>query len=242
MAHFYLGDDIDDASIGDEVAITGDESRHAVAVSRIRPGEQLSIGNGAGLVVAGAVLSAAPDRLSLRVETVRAEPIAVPALWLAQALAKGGRDEAAVQAACELGADGVIPWAAERSIVKWEGPKVRRGQERWRAIVREATKQSMRARIPDVGPLTSTNGLIAQTAGARMLVLVPGAELALTDIRPDERDIVLVVGPEGGIAPHEVEGLTTAGASPVRLGSGILRTSTAGPAAIAVLSALLGRW
>jgi 16S rRNA (uracil1498-N3)-methyltransferase len=161
---------------------------------------------------------------------------------LVQALAKGDRDEMAVQAACELGVDEIVPWQAARSVSRWEGPKAAKGRERWASIVREAAKQAHRAWVPEVAPVHSTAQLVERAADARLLVLDPWTETRLTGIRPDGRDLVLVVGPEGGIAPEELERLEAAGAERVRLGDTVLRTSTAGPAAIAVLSANLGRW
>ncbi len=242
MAHFYLNDALEQASVGDRVAITGAEARHAVTVSRIATGERVTIGNGAGLTVSGAVAEATPGELVIIADEVDEVPFPVQTLWLAQALAKGDRDEHAVQAATELGVDGVIPWAAQRSIVKWEGAKLRKGQERWAAIVREATKQSIRPYLPEVAPIVTTKQLSALAAGVRMLVLDPTADLRLTEVAPDERDTVVVVGPEGGIAPAELEQLERSGAIRVRLGAGVLRTGTAGPAAIAVLNAQTGRW
>jgi 16S rRNA (uracil1498-N3)-methyltransferase len=171
-----------------------------------------------------------------------------PAIWLAQALAKGDRDELAIQAATELGADGIIPWTAARSISRWEGSKIAKGQERWSAVVREATKQSARAWLPEVAPLVTTSQLAALAEDALVIVLDPLAGRSITELDLREphagaaRDLVLVVGPEGGISPGECDLLYGAGAVGARLGSGILRTSTAGPAAIAVLSAKLGRW
>ena len=242
MAHFYLSDDLESASVGSRVSVTGQEARHAVTVSRIAVGESIAIGNGAGLVVTGSVISAEPTEFVVSVETVAETPPPSPAVWLAQALAKGDRDEQAVQQAAELGVDGVIPWAAQRSIVKWEGAKIRKGHERWAAIVREASKQSIRPWIPEVGELVSTAMLAVLAKDTRMLVLEPAASVAITSLQPDGRDVVLVVGPEGGIAPAELSRLEAAGATLVRLGDTILRTSSAGPAAIAVLNAQLGRW
>lgn len=242
MAHFYLSDDLASASIGSRVSVTGQEARHAVTVSRIAVGESIAIGNGAGLIVTGSVVSAAPAEFVVEVEGVTETPPHSPAIWLAQALAKGDRDEQAVQQAAELGVDGVIPWAAQRSIVKWEGTKARKGHDRWTAIVREASKQSIRPWIPEVADLASTTVLAALAKETRMLVLEPAASVALTSLRSDGRDVVLVVGPEGGIAPAELSRLEAAGATLVRLGDTILRTSTAGPAAIAVVNAQLGRW
>lgn len=264
MAHFYLNESLASAVVGGTVELVGTEARHAVTVSRVRVGESLSIGNGSGLIVNGEVREVDAGRLVLLVASVSEAPRPVPAIHLVQALAKGDRDELAVQAATELGVDAVLPWAASRSIVRWEGPKAAKGRERWAAIVREATKQSMRPWLPEVTEVVPTRQLVALAATTRMLVLDPAAserlsQFALTSAGTDkaisgtrvaeeraaavdERDIVLVVGPEGGITPGELDALTAAGASTVRLGDAVLRTSTAGPAAIAVLNAKLGRW
>jgi 16S rRNA (uracil1498-N3)-methyltransferase len=247
VAHFYLSEELESASVGDRVAITGTEARHAVTVSRLAVGETVAIGNGAGLVVTGPVVTAEHTELAITVASVTTEPRRQPAVFLAQALAKGDRDELAVQAATELGVDGVIPWTAARSISRWEGAKVAKGRDRWTAVVREASKQSMRSWIPDVLDLVTTKQLIAmasviEPAEIRMLVLEPTAALALGELETDDRDLILVVGPEGGIAPQELDALAAAGASVVRLGDEVLRTSTAGPAALAVLNVKLGRW
>jgi 16S rRNA (uracil1498-N3)-methyltransferase len=246
MAHFYLNEAIESALPGATVQIDGSEVRHAVTVSRVSVGEQLSVGNGRGLIVTGTVTRADHTALELIAETVRTVEPASPAIVLVQALAKGDRDEMAVQAATELGIDAVIPWTAARSISRWEGAKVAKGIARWSAIVREASKQSVRAWVPDVLDLISTNQLAKLAAATRLLILDPEADQPLSslEISPghEHRDITLVVGPEGGIAPHEFEALVAAGGLRVRLGDNVLRTSTAGPAAIAVLSAKLGRW
>jgi 16S rRNA (uracil1498-N3)-methyltransferase len=242
VAHFYLNDELLAAAVGERISVSGAEARHAVTVSRLITGESISVGNGAGLVVSGTIVSADAGEFVLEVETVEQTPAASPAIWLAQALAKGDRDEYAVQQATELGVDGVIPWAATRSIVKWEGNKVAKGHQRWSAIVREATKQSLRPWIPGVGDLASTAVLCSLAGEARMIVLDPAAEQSLSALEPDGRDIVLVVGPEGGISDTELSRLVAAGASAWRLGGPVLRTSTAGPAAIAVLNSRLGRW
>lgn len=242
MAHFYISEELETAAVGDRVAITGAEARHAVTVSRLAVGETVSIGNGAGLVVTGPIVTAEHTELAISVAFVRVEPRRTPAVFLAQALAKGDRDELAVQAATELGVDGVIPWSAARSISRWEGAKIAKGRDRWSAVVREASKQSLRAWIPDVLDLVTTKQLVRLAEGARMLVLEPTAAATLGDLETDGRDLILVVGPEGGIAPQELDALSAAGASVVRLGDEVLRTSTAGPAALAVLNVKLQRW
>jgi 16S rRNA (uracil1498-N3)-methyltransferase len=248
MAHFFLSETLGhaaaDPTVGARLSVTGAEAKHAVTVSRVRQGETLLLGDGAGLMLGVTVLGAAPAELSVRVDSVERSPAASPRIVLVQALAKGDRDELAVQAATELGIDGVVPWAASRSVARWEGVKVAKGQARWAAIVREASKQSIRPWLPEVSALTTTKQLAVLAAGSRMLLLEPSASARLTTIEPrdDGRDLVLVVGPEGGIAPAELDLLEQAGATRVRLGDTVLRTSTAGPAAVAILNAALGRW
>jgi 16S rRNA (uracil1498-N3)-methyltransferase len=257
MAHFYLDDTLLPESClpGALITLSGAEARHAVTVSRIHPGETLLLGNGSGLAVNGTVESAQGAQalggasLTLRVQTATVTPAASPRIRLVQALAKGDRDELAIQAATELGIDGIIPWLAARSVSRWEGAKVAKGRERWSSIVREATKQSIRPWLPEVAELTSTRQLATLAGETRMLLLEPTATLRLTEVAAaisagpaDSRDLVLVVGPEGGLSPAEIGTLESAGARSVRLGDSVLRTSTAGPAALAVLNAALHRW
>lgn len=244
MSHLYLDESLDLSAVapGATVALSGDEARHAVTVSRVRAGERIAIGDGRGTLVHGVVASTGARELELTVDEVLVEEGASPRITLVQALAKGDRDELAVQAATELGVDAIVPWAASRSVSRWEGPKAEKGRQRWSTIVREAVKQSIRAWLPAVAPVTTTAQLAERLEGQRMLLLEPTATALLTDIRDDGRDLALVVGPEGGISAAEIERLVAAGAEPVRLGASVLRTSTAGPAAIAVLNAALGRW
>jgi 16S rRNA (uracil1498-N3)-methyltransferase len=239
MASLYLVPEIQvqDAVAGAVVSVTGDEARHAIQVARLRVGERVAVGDGAGLIVEGTVASTDGGELSVAVERVVRQERPRPEVWLAQALAKGDRDELAVQAATELGVSGVIPWASERSVARWDGAKAVRGRERWQSIVREASKQAIRAWVPEVAGLATTADLAALPG--LVLVLEPTASGTLTDVVLDEHDrITLVVGPEGGISQIELATFATQ----VRLGAEILRTSTAGPAALAVLNARLGRW
>ena len=242
MALHFIIPDCADAAVGDVIALTGAEAKHAAVVRRVRVGETITLGDGRGTWLEGVVDDVAAARVTVRIESRRSHEAPASRIVLAQALAKGDRDELAVQAACELGVDEVVPWQAARSVSRWEGPKAAKGRERWASIVREAAKQAHRAWIPEVAEVESTARLAARAADARMLVLDPWTDTRLTGIRPDGRDIVLVVGPEGGIAPEELERLEAAGAERVRLGDTVLRTSTAGPVAIALLSANLGRW
>lgn len=242
MASLYLAPELTGADVvaGSVVQVTGDEARHAITVARVRVGERISVSDGDGLLATGAVTSTDGGVVTVEVESAARHPAPAPELWLAQALAKGDRDELAVQAATELGVSGVIPWAAERSISRWEGAKAVKGRERWASIVREASKQSIRSRVPVVEAITTTAALTKLPG--RILVLEPTATNALTEVPVDGDRITLVVGPEGGIAPRELDAFAAAGAILVRLGPELLRTSTAGPAALAVLNARLGRW
>lgn len=239
------------AAPGAEVSFGGPEARHAAASMRLAPGESVLLADGSGVRGHGTVLAAAPDAVTVRLDAVDEEPAAVPALVLVQALAKGDRDLMAVQAAVELGVDAVVPWEAERSIVRWKGPKAEKARQKWADTARAAAKQARRARVPEVRGHVSGTGVAGLAAapddGARLvLVLHEDAERGLSEV-PVERlreagEIAVVVGPEGGVGPAELEACTAAGAVPVRLGPHVLRASTAGPAALAVLAHRLGRW
>lgn len=231
------------AEVGGVVVLDGDEGRHAAAVVRIRPGERFYLADGAGrrlLVEAGAV-----DKVTVRgqVLEVADEPAPDPRLVLVQALAKGDRDEQAIEAATELGVDEVVPWQAERSVVVWRGERAQKSLAKWRTVVTRATKQSRRSRMPltaDPVDLTSLVGRVRRAA--LTVVLHEGATEPLAGVAlPATGDVLVVVGPEGGITDRELTALAGAGARAVRLGSTILRASSAGPAALAVLSAR-SRW
>ncbi|GAA1251619.1 16S rRNA (uracil1498-N3)-methyltransferase [Microbacterium phyllosphaerae] len=242
MALHFLLESSSDATVGDLVSLTGAEAKHAAVVRRLRVGEAVTVGDGAGVWLTGAAEEVSPSRVDVRISARAEEPAPNPRMILVQALAKGDRDELAVQAACELGVDEIVPWQASRSVSRWEGPKAVKGRERWATIVREAAKQAHRAWVPEVSPPASTAGLAARASSQRVLLLDPSATTRLSELEPDGRDIVLVVGPEGGISDDELAKLSDAGAERVLLGDTVLRTSTAGPAAIAVLSVALGRW
>ncbi|MDQ1288658.1 MAG: rRNA (uracil1498-N3)-methyltransferase [Actinomycetota bacterium] len=238
---------LDGVAPGSAFVLDGDEGRHA-AVRRIRAGERIDVADGAGRVARCVVGRAERDHLRLTVERVTDVEPRLPRLVLVQALAKGGRDEQAVETATELGVDAVVPWQAERSVVRWSGDRADRSRHRWEATAFAAAKQSRRATVPLIEPCTGTAELVAR-AGPHgpgdevVLVLHEEAAEPLTRVTiPDAAAVLVVVGPEGGITPGEIDRLTAAGARAVRLGPEVLRASSAGPAALAVLSARLGRW
>lgn len=242
MALHFVIESAADAAVGELVTLTGAEAKHAAVVRRLRVGEAVTVGDGAGVWLSGVAEHVSPSRVDVRIAERAVEPLITPRIVLVQALAKGDRDELAVQAACELGVDEVVPWQAGRSVSRWEGQKAAKGRERWASIVREAAKQAHRAWIPHVTSPVSTAELVELTSSARVLVLDPTATMRLSEVTVDGRDLAVVVGPEGGISTDELDRLVDAGAERVLLGDTVLRTSTAGPAAIAVLSVALGRW
>jgi 16S rRNA (uracil1498-N3)-methyltransferase len=224
---------------GDAVVLDGPEGRHAATVKRTRVGEVVDLVDGRGTRCTGPVTATTKDTLTVAVQARTTEPAPSPRVTLVQALAKGDRGELAVELATEVGVDAVVPWAASRSVVRWEGERGAKALERWRATARAAAKQARRAWFPEVGePLTTAE--VAALPGT-VLVLHEAAEVRLTSLEV-AGDVVLVVGPEGGVSDEELGLLTEAGATAVRLGPTVLRTSTAGAAAIAALSARWGRW
>ena len=245
MALHFLLDEPVGAAPGDTVTLTGAEAHHASTVRRVRVGEEVTVGDGRGAWLTGTVESVAPREVIVRIDGRTDAAAPSPRIVLVQALAKGDRDELAVQAATELGVDEIVPWQAARSVSRWDAAKAAKGRARWATIVREAAKQAHRAWVPEVAELTTTAALVRRAAASVVLILEPTATERLSALAVDpgeERDIVLVVGPEGGIAPEELDALAAAGARGVRLGDTVLRTSTAGPAALAVVSTALGRW
>jgi 16S rRNA (uracil1498-N3)-methyltransferase len=233
-----------DTVAGSTFVLGGPEAKHAVGVRRMVPGEAIAISDGAGLKIRGKVSKVGKDTLDVSVESV--ETVTAPAvqLHLVQALAKGDRDELAIQACTELGAYGVIPWQSDRSVSIWKDDKKIKGQTRWQSIVTEAAKQSLRAFAPVVEAVHNSQELIARLAAFEtVLVLDPEAKTSISQVSiTSSGSVAIVVGPEGGMSESELEAFATAGFSSVRMGAGVLRTSTAGMAAVAYLQAKLGDW
>lgn len=219
--------------------LDGPEGHHAATVQRLRPGEELLLADGRGGTATAVVTAVGRGSLEVSITSRGYVEPPDPRLVVVQGIAKGDRGELAVQAMTEVGVDEIVPWAAARSVVQWRGERGLRARDKWAATAREAAKQARRAWLPVVAPLAATG----EVAGRAAFVLheEAAARLSTVDL-PGAGDIVLVVGPEGGIAPEEVAAFEAAGALPVRLGDTVLRTSTAGVAALAVLSARLGRW
>lgn len=244
--HFLLDDPASGASEaqpGDDLVLTGTEAHHAATVRRVRIGEEVTLGDGRGTWLTVECAAVAPREVVVRVVGRRDVAPPTPRLVLAQALAKGDRDELAVQAATELGVDEIVPWQAARSVSRWDAAKAAKGRARWAGIAREAAKQAHRAWLPAVAELADTAFLARRAEASRFVVLDPGAATRFADaLEPDGREIVIVVGPEGGIADEEFAQFEAGGSTRAMLGDTVLRTSTAGPAALAVANVALGRW
>ncbi|WP_433376450.1 16S rRNA (uracil(1498)-N(3))-methyltransferase [Actinoplanes sp. CA-142083] len=237
---------VDDLPAGPSYTLTGPEGHHAATVQRLRAGETLILADGRGGSATAEVTAVGKGAVEVRVVSRSAQAAPDPRLVVAQGIAKGDRGELAVQAMTEIGVDEILPWAASRSVAQWRGDRGAKSREKWAATAREAAKQARRAWLPIVGgdPDCSTKQIAARLSdAAAAFVLHEEATVRLAAAGlPASGEIVLVVGPEGGIADAEVASFEAAGAVPVRLGSEVLRTSTAGVAALSVLSARLGRW
>ncbi|QXJ25068.1 16S rRNA (uracil(1498)-N(3))-methyltransferase [Actinomadura graeca] len=229
---------------GERVLLDGPEGRHAATVRRLRAGERVDLTDGAGLLAECVVTTVDRASLTLDVLARHREPPPRPRLVVVQALPKGDRGELAVETMTEVGVDEIVPWSAARCVTQWRPERREKALGRWRATAREAGKQARRSRLPHVADLASTARVAERLAAASLaLVLHEEADAPLSAVEPPaDGEIVLVVGPEGGITGEELERLGAAGGRPTRLGPTVLRTSTAGVAAAAVLLAATGRW
>lgn len=228
------------------ITVAGPEGRHAATVRRIREGEVVDLSDGAGLRARATVVGVGKDNVDCRLGEVHSEPEPRPRLTVVQALPKGDRGELAVEMTTEAGVDAVVPWAAERCVTRWKGPRVQKSLDKWRNTAREAAKQARRSRVPEVTDLADRRTVADLLRDATLgVVLHEDAErtLATAELPEDtEAHIVLVVGPEGGFSDAELQAFEGAGAVCALLGSSVLRTSTAGVAALSVLQARTGRW
>ncbi|HWI42982.1 MAG TPA: 16S rRNA (uracil(1498)-N(3))-methyltransferase [Nocardioides sp.] len=229
---------------GDPVTVEGEEAHHAVVVRRLRVGEAVLLADGAGRVVTGTVSGTTKRSFTVVADDVTDHPEPQPRFTVVQALPKGDRGELAVEVLTEIGVARIVPWAAERSVAVWKGERAAKSHAKWQATAREAAKQARRSWHPDVRPLASTEEVAAMVAEADLaMVLHEEASAPLGDLQvPQAGEILLVVGPEGGLTDQEVGRFAAAGATPVLLGAEVLRTSTAGIAAVAALLSRTPRW
>ena len=246
MAHLYLVEPTERLIPGGNVRLHGDEARHAAKAARLRPGEQVLLGDGQGIIARAEASRVDAEAVELVLLTVEHHDPPLPPLWLVQSLAKSGRDEHAIEQATEVGISRVIPLQSERSVVRWENDKAHKGQLRWQKIVTEASKQSLQPWVSEVAPLASLTDVLSLACEVQVIALDHRAEQTLLDV--ELRDplgstpIALMVGPEGGWSEREREVMADAGCVLARLGPGVLRASSAGPIAAALLHARLRHW
>jgi 16S rRNA (uracil1498-N3)-methyltransferase len=228
----------------DVITLSGPEGRHAAAVRRLRPGERADVSDGAGTLAECVVTDVSRDRVVLAIRSAREVPIPQPRITVAQALPKADRGELAVELMTEVGVDSILPWSAERCVVRWEGERGARALGKWRRAAREASKQSRRAWITEITEVQTLADVTGRVVSAECAVLLEaGAAIPLSRLAlPGSGQIVVVVGPEGGVSPAESAALRSAGAVEARLGPTVMRTSTAGASAASVLLSRCGRW
>lgn len=231
----------------DRFSLTGPEGRHATTVRRLAVGERVDVTDGDGLSARCEVVGVRPGELELAVLARHVEADPACRVIVVQAILKGDRGELAVELMTEVGVDEIVPWAAQRCIARWRPGREDKALAKWRSTAREAAKQSRRVRFPVVTEQADTAGVVARLAALSrtglVLLLDPGASRRLADIDlPRDGEIALIVGPEGGISDSEESELVAAGALPVRIGPSVLRGSTAGAVAGALVLSGCGRW
>lgn len=234
---------LDGVAVGSTVEVIGDEAHHAVVVRRLREGERVVLTDGVGGSVTGPVATTGKRAFTVTVEAVYHTDRPAPSATVVQALPKGDRGELAVEVLTEVGVDTIVPWAASRSVAVWKGERAAKSHARWAATAREAAKQSRRTWHPTVAPLASTAEVVELVRTASLaVVLHESATTSLGALDLPAGDLLVVVGPEGGVSPEELDLFTAAGAHAVRLGAEVLRTSTAGVVAVGALLSRTPRW
>jgi 16S rRNA (uracil1498-N3)-methyltransferase len=238
----FLSGAVAGAAEGAEVVLDGDEGRHAATVKRIRVGEQVGLTDGLGTFASGSVTAVDRGTLTVRLESVAYADRPTPCVTVVQAIPKGDRGELAVEMLTEVGVDRIVPWAASRSVAVWRGERAAKSLAKWRSAARAAAKQARRSWLPEVTEQASTDQVVALLAEADLaVVLHEEATLPLASLSLDGVDsVVVVVGPEGGLCTEELEAFAVG--TVVRLGTSVLRTSTAGVAAVAAVLSRTPRW
>lgn len=226
-----------------DLVIEGDEAHHAGSAARIKVGEKINVTNGKGRIAEVEVLDINKRNIGCRILEVRDETRAKVVLTVIQALTKGDRARETIELLTEGGAELIIPWQAARSIGQWKDDKDAQGK--WRTWAKEATKQSRRTWIPEILDLHTTAQVKRRIQDSDLTIVLHenGAEAfseILTSAPP--REILLIVGPEGGISDDELASFVSSGARSIRLGKPVFRSAHAGVAALAAIQAAFGIW
>ena len=227
---------------GSRVTLQGAAASHVTRVLRLRVGEALTVFNGSGGEYAASIEHARGGTVAVAIGEARAIERESPlTLTLAQGVSRGERMDLVVQKATELGASGLLPLLAERSVVRLTAQQVERRLNHWRAIAIAACEQSGRNRLPAIAaPVPLKDFLRGNSDGSMRLLLSPGATATLADVPRLVTAVTVLIGPEGGLAEAEQEAAVAAGFTPVRLGPRVLRTETAAIAALTLLQREFG--
>lgn len=230
------------------LALTEADRHHLVRVLRLAPGDQIAVADGEGREAKATLLVVSSDIVTADV-TRATERVSHPRIVLAAGIARRERMEFTIQKATELGVAEVWPLASARCVVRLDDERGPRRAERWRRIAEEASKQSQRVDVPRVRDAITLDELLAD-AGAFDIIIVPWEEAAATatgigaaldaEAATAGSSVLLVIGPEGGLEPAEVEALQDVGARIVSLGRTVLRTETAAVVAVALTAYELG--
>lgn len=222
---------------GSRHTIEGDAANHIARVLRLERGDPLTVFDGRGGEYAarieefrkGAVIVAVADRST----AVRESPLP---LTLAQGVSRGERMDWVVQKATELGVTRIVPVLTERTVVKLDAKQAERKLVHWQGIAAAACEQSGRDRLPAVAaPLSLAEFLRAADSHATRVLLSPAGRLRIADLPRPDGEVVVLIGPEGGLAEAEQQAAVAAGFAAVRLGPRVLRTETAAVAALTLL-------
>ncbi|HEX5803078.1 MAG TPA: 16S rRNA (uracil(1498)-N(3))-methyltransferase [Azospira sp.] len=223
------------------LALPENAARHAARVLRLTAGEAITLFDGRGGEYAARIAAVRKDEVSAEVLDWRAAECESPlSIRLVQALQAGDKMDLTVQKAVELGVAAIQPVASRRSVVRLDGERALRRVEHWRGVAASACEQCGRNRVPEVAAIEPLDRWLAKPAEAPLrLMLSPTATLGLCEL-PPARSLELLIGAEGGLDPGEAAAAAAAGFVGVRLGPRVLRTETAGLAALAAIQTLWG--
>ena len=226
----------------DVCRISGDEGRHAATVKRMRVGERIDVCDGMGNRASGLVQALGRDWVDVNIDSRTRDEKNALQFVAVQAVAKGDRADLAIEVLTEVGVDQIIPWQSQHSVAKWDDSG--KSLSKWERVAREASKQSRRSWVPDVRNALNTDSIISELADYEcVVVLHESADASLAEIAlPDSGPVAIVIGPEGGISGAELDAFQGIDAQIVRMGHTVMRTSTAGGVALAVLAAKTPRW
>jgi 16S rRNA (uracil1498-N3)-methyltransferase len=238
---------------GTRITLEGGAASHVTRVLRLRTGDALTLFNGQGGEYAAGIDKAHGEAVTVAVGERRTEERESPLdLTLAQGISRGERMDFVVQKATELGVRQLVPLLTERSVVRLDAPQVHRKLNHWHAIAIAACEQSGRNRLPEVmAPATlrdflrsaaqaSVGGGTGAAGAPTRLLLSPAATLRIAEVPRPQSGVMVLIGPEGGLAEAEEEAARDAGFIPVRMGPRVLRTETAAIAALALLQQQFG--